>query len=139
MQLPLQPEDVCYASKVPIEINEYWDDEKKVPKFQKELAKPLTFEAFGGNAVIQQGRTRGDHNHKAFLTTSFLDRIQGLHLVQKSHVLELLLTGALFVEGGAPTLELAYFAIPKSSEELSTGNTVCPYQNRPLVALLRNL
>ena len=48
MQLPLQPEDVCYASKVPIEINEYWDDEKKVPKFQKELAKPLTFEAFGG-------------------------------------------------------------------------------------------
>ena len=90
------------------------------------------------NTVIQQGRTRGDHKHKAFLTTSFLDRIQGLHLVQKSDDLELLLTGALFVEGGAPTLELADFAIPNSSEALSTGNTVCPYQNRPLVALLRN-
>ena len=58
--------------------------------------------------------------------------------MKKSDVLELLLTGALFVEGGAPTLELADFAIPNSSEALSAGNTVCPYQNRPLVALLRN-
>ena len=90
------------------------------------------------NTVIQERRTRGDHKHKAFLTTSFLDIIQGLHLVKKSDVLELLLTGALFVEGGAPTLELTDFAIPNSSEALSTGNTICPYQNRPLVALLRN-
>jgi hypothetical protein len=60
-------------------------------------------------------------------------------LVQKSDVLEQLLTGALFVEGGTPTLELVDFAIPNSSEALSIGNSVCPYQNRPLVALLRNL
>jgi hypothetical protein len=91
------------------------------------------------NTVIQQGRTRGDHKHKAFLTTSFLDRIQGLHPVQKTDRLELLLTGSLFVEGGSPTLELSDFAIPNSGEELSTGTTACPFQNRPLVALLRNL
>jgi hypothetical protein len=91
------------------------------------------------NTIMQQGRTRGDHKHKAFLTTSFLDRIQGLHLVQKSDDLELLLTGQLFVEGGSPTLELMDFAIPNSSERISTGSSVCPFQNRPLVALLRNL
>jgi hypothetical protein len=31
------------------------------------------------------------------------------------------------------------FAIPNSSENLSTGSTVCAYPNRPLVALLRNM
>jgi hypothetical protein len=31
------------------------------------------------------------------------------------------------------------FAIPNSSEKVSAGNTVCPFQNRPLVVLLRNL
>jgi hypothetical protein len=91
------------------------------------------------NTVLQQGRTRVDHKHRAFLTTSFLDRIQGLQLVQKSEQLELLLTGAVFVEGGAPSLELMDFAIPNSSENLSTGSSVCAYQNRPLVALLRNM
>jgi hypothetical protein len=34
---------------------------------------------------------------------------------------------------------LSDFAIPNSGEELSTGTTACPFQNRPLVALLRNL
>lgn len=88
------------------------------------------------NTIIQQGRTRADHKHKAFLTCSFLDRIQGLLITQNSARLELLLTGAVFVEGGLPTLELTDFVI---KEELSTGDTVCPFQNRPLVAVLRNL
>jgi hypothetical protein len=91
------------------------------------------------NTILQQGRTRADHKHKAFLTTSILDRIQDLYLVQKSEELELLLTGALFVEGGAPTLELMDCANPNSSEKVSAGNTVCPFQNRPQVVLLRNL
>jgi hypothetical protein len=67
------------------------------------------------NAILQQGRTRADHKHKAFLTTTFLDRIQGLYLVQKSDKLELLLTGALFVEGGAPTLELMESKLQRKS------------------------
>jgi hypothetical protein len=61
---------------------------------------------------MQQRRTRGDHKHKAFLTTSFICRIQGVRLVQKSDDLELPLTGQLFVQGGSPTLELMDFAIP---------------------------
>ena len=90
------------------------------------------------NTIIQQGRTRAEHKNKAFLTCSFLDRIQGLKLVQNSDRLELLLTGAVFVEGGLPTLELSDFVTANSSEQLSTGNTVCPFQNRPLVAVLKN-
>jgi hypothetical protein len=34
------------------------------------------------NSILQQGRTRADHKHKASVTTSFLDRIQGLYLVR---------------------------------------------------------
>jgi hypothetical protein len=90
------------------------------------------------NTIIQQGRTRAEHKNKAFLTCSFLDRIQGLKLVQNSDQLEILLTGAVFIEGGLPTLELSDFVTANSSEQLSTGNTVCPFQNRPLVAVLKN-
>ena len=74
----------------------------------------------------------------SFLTCSFIDRIQGLQIVQNSDQLELLLTGAVFVVGGLLTLELADFVTTNSSEQLSTASTVLPFQNRPLVAVLKN-
>ena len=69
------------------------------------------------NTIIQQGRTRAEHKNKAFLTCSFLDRIQGLKIVQDSDRLELLLTGAVFVEGGLPPLDLSDFVTANSSEQ----------------------
>ena len=39
---------IRYARKDPIELIEYWDEEKTILKYQKELAKPLSCEVFGG-------------------------------------------------------------------------------------------
>ena len=85
--------------------------------------------------IIDQGKTRADHRHKAFESCGFLDKIQSLDIVQKTSSLKLLLTGSFLVEGSSPTLSLEDFT---DSERISVSTSVCLEQNRPLVAALRN-
>ena len=86
--------------------------------------------------ILQQGRLRADHRHRAFKSCGFLDRVQGLHIPQKTGHLKLLITGQILVEGDSPTLTLEDFT---SGEKISSGIAVCAQQNRPLVQALKNL
>lgn len=86
--------------------------------------------------ILQQGRLRKDHRHKAFISCGSLDRVQSLRTSQNSESLKLLLTGQILVEGSSPSLCMADFSV---GQKISSGNVVCPHQNRPLVAALRNL
>ena len=88
------------------------------------------------STVVQQARLRPDHRHKAFTSCGYFDRIQDLEFAQKSDRLKLLLTGQIMAEGETATLTLEDFA---DGETLSTCDTVCPNQNRPLVVILKNL
>ena len=86
--------------------------------------------------IMQQGRLRAEHRHKAFTSCGFFDRIQGLPFLQKHSQIELLLTGQVLVEGEVPTLTLEDFV---DGDKLSTGMVVCAEQNRPMVFVLKNL
>ena len=72
--------------------------------------------------IMQQGRLRAEHRHKAFTSCGFFDRIQGLSFLQKHGKIELLLTGQFLVEGDVPTLILEDFV---DGDKLSTGLAVC--------------
>ena len=86
--------------------------------------------------IMQQGRHRAEHRHKAFTSCGFFDRIQGLSLLQKHGKIGLLLTGQILVEGDVPTLILEDFV---DGDKLSTGLAVCAEQNRPMVGVLKNI
>lgn len=86
--------------------------------------------------ILQQGRLRAEHRHKAFTSCGFFDRIQGLDFLQKQGKIELLLTGQILVEGEVPTLILEDFV---DGDRMSTGMVVCAEQNRPMVMVLKNL
>ena len=86
--------------------------------------------------IMQQGRLRAKHRHKAFTSCGFFDRIQGLSLLQKHGKIGLLLTGQILVEGDVPTLILEDFV---DGDKLSTGLAVCAEQNRPMVGVLKNI
>jgi hypothetical protein len=89
--------------------------------------------------VLQQGRFREDHRPKAFVSCGVLDQVQGLGVSQKSDETKLLLMGHILVEGDEPTLTLADFVDPEDGIQVSTCDSVCPLQNRPLIAVLKNL
>jgi hypothetical protein len=89
--------------------------------------------------ILQQGRLREDHRHKAFASCGVLDQVQGLGVSQKSDETKLLLMGHILVEGYEPTLTLADFVAPEEGIQISTCDSVCPLQNRPLIAVLKNL
>ena len=89
--------------------------------------------------IIQQGRMRADHRHKAFLSCGVLDRVQGLSIAQKTSDTKLLMMGQILVEGDEPSLSLEDFLDAADKLTLSTCSSVCPDQNRPMVAVLKNL
>jgi hypothetical protein len=89
--------------------------------------------------ILQQGRLREDHRHKAFASCGVLDQVQGLGVSRKSDETKLLLMGHILVEGDEPTLTLADFVDPEEGIQISTCDSVCPLQNRPLIAVLKNL
>jgi hypothetical protein len=86
--------------------------------------------------ILQQGRLREDHRHKAF--ASCVDQVQGLGVSQKSDEMKLLLMGHILVEGDEPSLTLADFVDPEEGIQISTCDSVCPLQNRPVIAVLKN-
>jgi hypothetical protein len=47
--------------------------------------------------------------------------------------------GHILVEGDEPFLTLADFVGPKEGIRISTCDSVCPLQNRPLIAVLKSL
>lgn len=59
--------------------------------------------------IIDRGKTRADHRHRAFESCGFQDRIQSLGIVQKSTKLKELLVGSFLVEGSSPSLSLDDF------------------------------
>lgn len=85
--------------------------------------------------IIDQGKTRDDHRHRAFETCGFLDRVQSLGIVQKTPKLKLLLVGSFMIEGSSPTLTLDDFV---DGDKICIATGVCLEQNRPMVAALRN-
>ena len=87
--------------------------------------------------IIQQGRMRCDHKHKAFLSCGVLDRVQGLSVTQKTSDTKLLMMGQILIEGDEPSLSLEDFLDAADKLALSTCSSVCPDQNRPMVAVLR--
>jgi hypothetical protein len=89
--------------------------------------------------ILQQGRLREDHRHKAFTSCGVLDQVQGLGVSQKTDQTKLLLMGRILIEGDEPTLNLEDFIDPGEGLPLSTSETVCPFQNRPMIAMLKNL
>jgi hypothetical protein len=89
--------------------------------------------------ILQQGRLREDHRHKAFTSCGVLDQVQGLGISQKTDPTKLLLMGRILIEEDEPTLTLEDFIDPGEGLPLSTSETVCPFQNRPMIAVLKNL
>ena len=86
--------------------------------------------------IKQQGRLRSERRHVAFKSCGHYDKVQSLEFLQKTSQLQLLITGQLFVEGDAPTLNLQDFA---SEDRFGASNRICPQQNRPMVEALKNL
>ena len=65
-----------------------------------------------------------------------MDRIQGLDISRNAVKCKQLLTGQVLVEGSIPTLTLDDFV---DGAKISSGTGVCLEQDRPMVAMLRNL
>ena len=86
--------------------------------------------------VTEQSHLRANRRHEAFNSCGHLNRVQDLKFLHTSEHLKLLLTGQILVEGGQATLTLNDFA---NGEILSSCKDVCPFQNRPLVVILKNL
>lgn len=89
--------------------------------------------------IIQQGRMRAEHRHRAFLSCGVLDRIQSSNITQKTSDTKLFMTGQVLVEGDEPSLSLKDFLDGVDTVILSTCSSVCPDQNRPMIAVLKNL
>lgn len=86
--------------------------------------------------ISEQGKTRNELRNRAFTSCGIFDRIQHLAIFASPKKFELFLTGNVLVEGSTTTITLEDFAL---TEKITTGNSVCPCQNRPLVAVLRNV
>lgn len=85
---------------------------------------------------LQQGRTRLDQRLEAYESCGHMDRIQGIDISRNPEKCKLLLTGQVLVEGSTSTLTLDDFV---DGTKISSGTGVCLEQNRPMVAMLRNL
>ena len=88
------------------------------------------------NTIMAQARLRASRRHESFVSCGYLDRIQDVDFIHVSERLKLLLTGQFLVEGDSTTLCLDDFI---NGEPLANSRAVCPAQNRPLVAVLKNV
>jgi hypothetical protein len=87
--------------------------------------------------LCEQGDTRAEERHEAFISCGLISRIQGLKVFSKFEKLKLLLIGSVLKEGATDaTLSLEDFI---TGEKLSSKPFPCPSNNAGLVSVLKNL
>ena len=87
--------------------------------------------------LCEQGDTRADDRHAAFISCGLISRIHRLHFFTKNEKLKLFLVGSVLKQGSAvATLSLEDFV---AGEKIASKPTTCPNNNSGLVAALKNL
>jgi hypothetical protein len=87
--------------------------------------------------LCEQGDTRADDRHSAFISCGLISRVQRLQFFSKNEKLKLFLVGSVLKQSSAePTLLLEDFS---TGEKITSRLTTCPNNNYGLVSALKNL
>jgi hypothetical protein len=87
--------------------------------------------------LCEQGDTRADDRHAAFISCGLISRIHRLQFFTKNEKLKLFLVGSVLKQGTATsTLSLEDFV---TGEKIASKPTTCPNNNSGLVSALKNL
>jgi hypothetical protein len=86
--------------------------------------------------LCEQGDTRAEDRHSAFVSCGLISRIHRLQFFTKIEKLKLFLVGSVLKLGAADTLYLEDFV---TTERITSKPTTCPNHNAGLVAVLKNV
>jgi hypothetical protein len=86
--------------------------------------------------LCEQGDTRAEDRHGAFISCGLISRVHRLQFFTKIEKLKLFLVGSVLKQGSADTLLLEDFV---TTEKITCKPTTCPNNNSGLVAVLKNL
>jgi hypothetical protein len=86
--------------------------------------------------LCEQGDTRAEDRHSAFISCGLISRVHRLPSFTKTEKLKLLLVGSVLKQGSADTLLLEDFV---TTEKITSKPTTCPNNSAGLVAALKNL
>jgi hypothetical protein len=86
--------------------------------------------------LCEQGDTRAEDRHGAFISCGLISRVHRLQFFTKIEKLKLFLVGSVLKQGSADTLLLEDFV---TTEKITSKPTTCPNNNSGLVAVLKNL
>ena len=86
--------------------------------------------------LCEQGDTRADDRHSAFISCGLISRVHRLQFFTKIEKLKLFLVGSVLKQGSADTLSMEDFT---TAEKIASRPTTCPNNNIGLVSVLKNL
>ena len=114
----------------------FWAMEKSKMDYSVTTDLMLQVEVYR-SMLCEQGDTRADDRHAAFVSCGLKSRVQRLQFFTKNEKLKLLMVGSVLKQGSAEsTLSLDDFCM---GEKITSRAEPCPNNNSGLVAALKNL